>query len=85
MLRRAAAERAREEAAAKERRLVSLQLHSLGEASQTFTSAPSPKGSAASLQSHAGFQAIIIALSICLWLSCHHAGLASAHMHGHVA
>ena len=64
VLRRAAAERAREETAAKERRLVSMQLHNLGEASKTFTSAPSPKGSAPSLQFmqasgiHSGFASL---------------------------
>jgi len=44
VLRRAAAERAREEAAAKERRLVSMQLHNLGEASHAPTFAATPKG-----------------------------------------
>lgn len=44
VLRRAAAERAREEAAAKERRLVNTQLHHLGEASQASKTAATPKG-----------------------------------------
>ena len=44
VLRRAAAERAREEAAAKERRLVTMQLHHLGEASQAPIAPTTPKG-----------------------------------------
>ena len=44
VLRRAAAERAREEGAAKERRLVSTNLHHLGEASRAPTAAATPKG-----------------------------------------
>lgn len=44
VLRRAAAERAREEAAAQERRLVSMQLHHLGDASQAALPAASSKG-----------------------------------------
>ena len=40
VLRRAAAERAREEAAARERRLVSMQLHHAGEGAQSLSPEP---------------------------------------------
>jgi len=52
VLRRAAAERAREEAAAKERRLVSMQLHNPGEASQASAPAAAPKGCCPSLKAY---------------------------------